>query len=570
MQVLSQQAKDGASWSNVTGIFNLIGATYIYQPWFAQVGGNVSFAATKGQNSSTDGSSTDNNQSAIVGSATLNLFPVSRFPFMASIDRTDSQVSGSFVTTPYTNTRFNLRQGYRSENGAQNGTIGFDRSEVQQLNYIGNDVVNAVYGDYSLALENQTIQMNGRYSQTNRDINGENSRLINYFASHNYRADSNINVASNVMYSDNRLRYLINNNLSDSAGRYMQLSTSASWRPEDEDIPLSVTGGLFVLDASSSYNGDSSSSQSVSGNLSSTYSYNSNLMLSANGLVTQLNNRGGNGANGLLTNMGVAANYAGDPLMFGKNSYNWNLGASANHQTGVANGDNFLVMLQANHSLTRDIALSDQQTLQLTASQGLSQNSDQIFGTSSTLSNSAGTTWRFSGGDQGSGSVGLSVSDMRTTGYNEGHFQYVYLQLNGNGQLSPRSSYSSNITVQWSMQDTRTLVVNASPILGTIAYYNTENHRMTVFGSANYNHSQAFGVPGLRYNLSLNANTQLADSRLFGDPAALPERYTYWLENRFDYRIGKLDLTFTATVMESAGKENAQVFFRVNRAFGKY
>lgn len=571
VQMLRQQTQDNKSnWSNYTGIFNLRGASYIYAPWMAQVAANLSFTGTRGTSSGEGTGSFSNDQTSIVGGAMLNLFPQSRFPFLATIDRTDSQVNGSFVTSPYTNTRINLRQSYRSESGQQNGNIGFDRSVVEQRSAVGTDTVNAVYGDYSHAFENQTTQINGRYAQTDRDYNGESSRLMNYYARHTYRYEENLNLETNTMFNDNRLRYLVNNSLVNSSGRYLQMNSSASWRPEDEEIPLAVTAGVMVLDASSNYQGESSKSQSVSGNMSATYAYSDNLMLMGSGLVSKLNNKGSSGGQDVLTNFGLAANYAGTPLTFGNYSYNWNAGSSVNRQSGGSFGSNTMTMLQANHSLGREIPLGDRQSVQLSASQGVTQSNDQIIGNSTTLNHSAGSTWRFTAGDQTFGSVGVTFSDNRTTGANEGDYQYIYLQLNGNGQLTPRSSFSVNMTVQWSMQDTQTLVVNNSPFLGTTAYYTDRTSRTSIFGSANYSHSRAFDVPGLRYNLSLNANTQMGDERLYGNANGNPERYTWWLENRFDYAIGKLDLSTTGTLTEVGGKKNAQIFFRATRNFGKF
>ena len=568
VQMRRQQASAGSSWTDAMGTFNLRGASYLYAPWLAQVSGNIGL--TTGQrnaNSSDSNSNSSDNNNSIVGGATLQLFPVSRFPFMATFDRSDSRTNGTFVNQDYTNTRFNLRQTYRTESGAQNGTIGYDRSVVETMQN-GKDVVNALYGDYSHAFENQTTQMNGRYSQTDRDYNGESSKLINYYARHTYRFEENLNLETSTMLNDNTLRYRVNNSLNDSHGRYLQMNASASWRPEyEDDLPLSVTGGVGVLSSVSDYNGDSSEAKSMSGNLSATYNYSPNLTLMGSGLVTRLNTNGGNGQ--LLTNVGGAATYVGDPLEYEKFSYNWNVGSSANRQTGTSGGDNLIGMLQASHSLGRDIQLSERQGVNLSLSQGMSHSSDQIIGSSSTLNHSAGGTWRVNGSDQTYGSVGLSVSDMLTTGANEGHYQYVYLQLNGNGQMSPRSSFSANLTVQWSMQDNKTLVVNSSPF-ATTAYFTDQTKRTNIFGSATYSHSRAFNIPGLRYTFSFNANTQMSDARLYGDASANPERYTYWFDNRFDFRIGKLDLSATGTIMEVGGKKNAQVFFRATREFGKF
>ncbi|MFC5302941.1 hypothetical protein [Azospira restricta] len=574
---MRRQQMDGGSSSSTVGLFNLRASSYIYEPWLAQVSGNLGITSGRSSSTSSAASGTGSSgnqsdtQSTVIGGGMLHLFPMSRFPFMATFDRSDSRANGTFVSTDYTNTRIGLRQSYRTESGAQNASLGFDRSVVE-TSQSGLDTVNAVYGNYSHAFDNQTTQMNGRISQSRRDLNGESSRLINYYARHTYRFEDNLNAETSTMLNDNTLNYRSNGVLANSHGRYLQLNSSVSWRPEseyeDEVHPLSVIAGINLFTSASSFNNESSESKSLSGNVSATYAYSPNLTFMGTGLATRITNS--NGDPQLLTNVGGAATYIGDPLTFGKFSYNWNVGGSANRQGGGTSGANRLLAMQGSHSLGRDFPLTTAQSIQLSLSQSVSHSSDQLIGNSTTLNHTAGSTWRIQGGDQSFGSVGLSFSDMVTTGANEGHYRYLYLQVNGNGQLSPRSSLSANLTVQWSMQETQRQVTTSSAGFGSSPIFTDQNKRTNVFGSLNYAHTRAFGVSGLRYNLSFNANTQMVDSRLLGDVAAQPERFTYWLENRFDYRIGMLDLSATGTIIETGGKKNAQVFFRATRQFGKF
>ncbi|HEX5801797.1 MAG TPA: hypothetical protein VFY24_02135, partial [Azospira sp.] len=298
------------------------------------------------------------------------------------------------------------------------------------------------------------------------------------------------------------------------------------------------------------------------------YAYSQNLTLLGSGLVTRVANADGQAQ--VLTNVGGAASYAGDPLTFGNFSYNWNVGGSMNRQGGGTVGGNRLWTTQGSHSLSRDYPLSETQAVNLSLTQSLSHSSDQLIGAATTLNHSAGATWRVFGAAQSYGSVGLSFSDNVTTGTNEGHYRFINLQINGSGQLSTRSSISANLSLQWSMQETTQQQTTTAPGFGGGSVLTQQSARTAVFGTLNYAHSRAFGVSGLRYNLSFNANTQRVDARLFGDATAQPDNFTYWLENRFDYRIGMLDLSATGTLVETGGKKNAQVFFRATRQFGKF
>ncbi|HEX5804027.1 MAG TPA: hypothetical protein VFY24_13460, partial [Azospira sp.] len=461
LQTSRQRQADGAGSSALQGLFNLRASSYIYQPWLAQISGNLGITSGRSTatSASTDsGSATADQrtaQSSLTGGGVLSLFPMSRFPFVATFDRSDSQSSGAFVSSAYTNTRLGLRQSYRTDSGAQNATVGYDRSVVESTNGSEN-TVNALYGNYSHAFTNQTTQMNGRISQSESGASGESSRLINYYARHTYRFDENLNVETSTTLNDNLLNYRSGNTLSASRGRYVQLNSSASWRPEseyeDEISPLSVTGGFNMYTATTDFNGQASQSRTMSANVAANYAYSQNLTLLGSGLVTRVANADGQAQ--MLTNVGGAASYAGTPLTFGNFSYNWNVGGSMNRQGGGTLGANRLWTTQGSHSLSRDYPLSETQAVNLSLTQNLSHSNDQRIGAATTLNHSAGATWRVFGAAQSYGSVGLSFSDNVTSGTNEGHYRFINLQINGNGQLSAQSSISANLSLQWSMQET--------------------------------------------------------------------------------------------------------------------
>ena len=161
---------------------------------------------------------------------------------------------------------------------------------------------------------------------------------------------------------------------------------------------------------------------------------------------------------------------------------------------------------------------------------------------------------------------------MVPSGANAGHFRYFNLQLNGQGQFSQRSSGSVNLTFQWSAQNIPQVQDNtvfvSSPQNTTLN--TSRNSAMNVFGSAVYQHQRVFGMPGLRYTMSFNANTLARDERMAGDVNGSVDRLTYSLDNRFDYRIGLLDFQLKGMITESAGKKNALIFFKATRDFGRY
>jgi hypothetical protein len=560
----------GASSSDLQEFLSLRAASYIYQPWFAQVNGNVQL--TNNQSSSSGGGSGSTNSQqqgrGISGGGTLRLFPVSRFPFQANYDVSDSRNNADLVSSNYTNTRFGARQNYQPEDGAYTLTGGYDSSTINSSDF-GKDSVATWFGGFSRNTDIQSMQGNLNYSQSDRSQNGDSSRLLSFDSRHTYRIEENLSYDSLATIVDNTLNYTTPSGVSSNHGRYMQFNSNLTWRPEDEDIPLYVTGGWRSLSALSETNGTSSTSQSMGVNLSATYMPTANLSLSGNGLMTRLANS--TGGSQLLTLIGGGATYTGDPLNFGNYSYNWSAGASGSQQSGGGGtgnaglNSNTSLTGQFNHNLSRVIGAGEADSWYLTVGQSLAETSSTQVGNTSSLTNSAGVSYRAIAGDAYNGTASFNANDMLTTGANAGHFRYFNLQLNGQAQFTTRSSGSINLTFQWS-EHKDTQVQNNTVYFNSAAQASATN----IFGSAVFQHQRAFGVPGLRYTMSFNANTLARDDRLAGDVNASVERVTYSFDNRFDYRIGLLDFQLKGLVTETAGKKNALIFLKATRDFGRY
>jgi hypothetical protein len=187
---------------------NIRGSSYIYAPWLATVSGDL--GVVTGTNHTTgadsDGGSMQNNNSSIVGGGNLDLFPASRFPFSASFNRSDSRVSGTSVTSDYTNTRFGLRQSYRTEDSQQSLTANFDHSTVTMQGG-QTDTVNALYGNYSVPLGPFNNMLSARVSVSDRSGTGEGATLLSVNSTHSYKSENNFTLQAFSNYTDNNLRY---------------------------------------------------------------------------------------------------------------------------------------------------------------------------------------------------------------------------------------------------------------------------------------------------------------------------------------------------------------------------
>lgn len=557
---MSRSSSSSSSSSEVSEFINLRGsaASYIYQPWFARVNGNIDLGLTQGKTSS-ESQSDKTNSLSISGGGALNLFPSSRFPGQVTYDVSNLNNSSTINTdNDLSSTRFGIRQSYRPVSNAYNVSGGYNNSTFSSSTQSDNRV-DVLFGNFSTSFGSQRLSTSANYSQSTGDNLGQNSSLLNLSANHYYQVRDNLLFDSFAAFNDNLLTFQSGSGSTENRGRTMQLNTNASWHPEeDEDgnvIPLNVNAGARFANFRNDTTGSSTTNQSLSANVAALYAYSSNLSLSGNGLMTQVSS---NNSTQTLTLLAAGANYSGDPRTIGKFDYNWNAGANGSQQTGGSSGSILSLNEQLGHSLSRAIALSETSLMSVNLGQSLSHSSSSQSDSTASLSHNAGANYSTTFSERTQGSVNLNLSDTITTGANASHYNNLTLSSLGTMQINARSSASVNMSIQRSASTTSTLD-------------GLDNRSVTtsMLGTANYQHQRAFGVPRLRYNANLNANTmsRSSDDRLAGNVNATNEDLTYEFDNELNYRIGLLDFQLRGTINSSDGNTNTMIFFRVTRDF---
>lgn len=562
---LQRSSSSGGATSVSQAMFsNLSAASYIYAPWAATVTGRIGMTTGwSDSGAASGGQSSSNRSNTVVGGGDLNVFPASRFPFQAYFDRSDSRASGNLVSSDYVNDRYGIRQSYRAAEGTTSAGFQLDRSVVDSVRS-GRDLVTALSGSFATDIGIVRNSVSGRYSLGERQQTGEKARLMGFNTSHSATLEDNLNVSGNFDFVDNTLQGGATGLQSDARTRFMQGGAFATWMPEfdeREDLPLTLSGSVRYSVLQAEFGGQTVDSRSFGANVNGLYRFSPNLTGGANAGVNQV--ASGAGAALLLTTLGANVNYVGDPLTFGKYSYNWNTGASANWQSGA--GDipaNAFFGAQAGHSVSRFFALSDADTVSLSLSQTASLAQNQVTGNSLSLSHSAAASYGLRWGERFTGNATGTLSDTLTTGDNAQHFRMLSLGFYGLGQLSPLSSANVNLQFNWTDQDS---------ILQFDGFRSSANDQhMSLLGSASYSHSRFVGVRGLRYTLLFTADTRLRDDRLFGDTNGVIDRTRWTLSNRLDFRFGMLDFRANLAINDVGGKKNALLFFQATRQFGAY
>lgn len=530
------------------------GGTYIWQPWFAQLTGGVGLLTSDSRNGTSQGSagplSYGADSTTVIGDGLLAVFPVSRFPFQARYERSDSRASGELTTSDYQATRVGLRQDYRPAQGGSNYSVNYDRSVLESSTF-GRDTVDVLGARMNRQSASQNLDVTADRSSNTRARGGE-SLLNRVTGLHSYRDGAALSVESLASLNTNEFRDGVGAGFAENNSRFLQLNSFANWRPE-AGSPWYITGGGRLFQSEFEGNATRSETQLLSGIFTANYQLDRNTILLGGAGLSRVTT---DTASDLITTQNAGATYHSDAIKLGNFNYNLSLGGNAANESGGPFGSRQNVTAQFAHYVTRNSSLGPASTLSYNLGQGLSSAYDSVTGPSQALLNSAGASWTRAAGERATTYVSLTIADSRRTGYGEGDFQLANLQVSGQVQFDRNASATANLTVQSTRQSTPD-----APATG----FDTN-----ATGGLSYQHTRAFGVPQLRYYAVYAADEMLYSSRRQGDVNAPLERVNQSLEQRLEYRIGRLEARLTARIAEIEGRRSDLVYFRVSRQFGAF
>lgn len=546
--------------------------SYIWQPWFAQVDGNLGVSTTR---NSTGGEFSGKTRTlALTGHGQLRLLPVSRFPFEAHFEKTDNRMSDELVSVEgYSGQRFGFSQQHIRAGG--DAMFGWDRA-MQESERSGRDRQDSMRFSASHHLEKQRFSFNGDRSRNVRERTGESATMSNLTVQHSFTPAAAVSIENmgNVSRSDYRLRG------GDSRTELAQLSSLAFWRPLD--MPLTVTGGARLLgmgaESGASEFGPALESRlrNANLNLGLTYDLSRAVQLNASANVNM------NEANGQRTvsgNQSAGAGYRPDSKKIGRFDYNWGASAMINNASGSNTAGSHLTM-QLSHSLMRSVALGAAGALSFEANQGFSgttmiDGAESASSASRHVTHGGAVSWsRYQ--DGGSALVRLSASDSRALDADKTYFQLINFQASSNVPTGGYTSWSGSLTIQAVRQGGRS-IPGTSLSGGTVIEARRDNSFVTTSsGSVTYQNSRFLGMRRLRFVSDLRLNSQ-ALLPMLGGPQ--DQEMAAW-QNRLDYSIGRMQFrvnTLLAQITAPAGdnqsgesrtKLNKSIMFSVTRTFG--
>ena len=532
-----------SAFTRHSAVANVNASTYIYEPWVAVVSAGLGVTLSRLNDGGASGG-----DKFVTGSARVNIFPMSRFPFEARYLRSDSGTDVDLgADQRYRLTRYGETQRYRSEEGTQQYLASFDRF-TQDSGEVGKDIQNALQFDASTRVKrDHELQLMATWNHNQRVNTAERNDYETILARHAFRPDSTLSLENSVNFTHTASRYAA----AESDLRIFQLSSIAFWRPESK--PFTVNGSIRMFSLDNGTGSDSSGTRVVNASAGINYVFNRNLRVLGGISLSDTNSGGEHNRTAAGT---LGATYQGDTIEFGKYRYDWFAGATGIATGGASERNGFSTNGVVGNSLSRGFDLGNGAALTFNLSQNLSVLTGAQVEGSKQLFHSGSVTWNKNEPESNASSfVRLSLTDSRyLDGYRE-TLQLVNLQFTRTLDLGRDRALSGNMTVQTTRRVSRQPGIEHS--------VNNGSPETTVSADLNYRHQNLFGVPRLVFFSQLQINRQ----ELIQSLGAPSERQLFSWENRLDYNIGQLEMRLLLRLSELDGTQYRLVMLRATRRF---
>ena len=539
------------------GSLKLNAATYIYQPWIAQLEGGVRLSLRD-----TDLDTGDSDGRLVTGEGLLRMFPLSSFPFEAFFERTDSSVDTDLTGLDLDLTRFGVQQRYTSGEG-NNFRFRYERSEITQLaknpdsDDLREDIADLLQLGFNRTFGKHSLILDANLNSVDRQNTADDTTTVFSLLSHRYRPGPRFNAEDRVTY--NR-QDITQNNLGITTD-VIELNSFGFWRPQTEK-PLLVNGTFRILDFNTSRLGQDSNRNSATATLGSSYQWSPRWFFTADGSVTRVEDDDEENINHFQR---LRAEYNSDiTRVLGFNA-DWFVGAAASNRSDDL-GTVQSIDPEFGYELRRDKLFSGGSVLIFNAGQRFNFIEDTEGRSVQALFSNLGLSWTQSGGSISS-FMRLSGSDSRIfggggrRGDEDREFQVFNFQASLDRKLNRSSSLLGNVTIQ--------AVRSVNPSLSTAIDSVQGKFRPTATADLTYHNRKVFGVPQLRFRSTLRFFSD-AYFPLLDTPREPNERENKEWENRLEYSIGRVDLRLIGRLSEINSLERAFVLFQVRRFFGEF
>ncbi len=542
-------------------------ASYLWQPWFAQVRFGVGFVASTDSNGHEGEPRVAATGNTITGHGQLNVFPASRFPFTLRAEATDSRTNVEALGTDLQTRRLSLLQSYRPESGNDHYQLQIDASRL--LADGQRDTLLSVEGDALWLRGAHRFELGANWAD-NRASNGrERTRLSALTARHGFHPSDQLGIDSLASWYESRSRFRDDALALDLGTAVEQLSTLLTWRPREGDLPLAVLPNTLIVGSARWVGARSLGSfgapslQSANATLGASADVTPSWRISGAASVNQFDAEDSELQRSASVN--ASAGWVPRGWDWGPWRYLPSLTLNAGITRGNDDSDREFGATQLTHGLSRDWQFADADRVSLSATQSVGALVDSTpvqREHTTTLTHSLGVVWQTVSDASSQQFASASVSDYRSRNGEDISFQLVNLQWSQRMQLSRVSSWSGSVT----LQATRSRLTQRDPLSGEPVEFD-DGWRNFASGTLNYDHQRAFGVPRLRFSLLASISTQQLARRSAGDVDAPLRFVSRSLEARLDYTIGKLEARLSARAARVDERNVAALVARLQRRF---
>ncbi|VAX01426.1 hypothetical protein MNBD_GAMMA22-1950 [hydrothermal vent metagenome] len=521
-------------------------SSYIWQPWFALVDGNISVTSDNRENSD----QVNVNNKYLRGKLRLNFFPSSRFPLLLYAEKTSNERYDELFARNIVNTVIGVRQQYISLDGRQYYSAKVERTEREDI--------------AQESFTNELLDLKARYKMNNSILyaNVDYSKIekptrddaVNYAitARHSYANKSNLTLENTVSTTQSHSDFITNS----SDSRNDQLSSFLLWRPE-KNSNLNITASLRVSDLEQKYQqydlnltpntAKQNQRATININQGLIYNYSPRITFTESLNGTQLTS---DTSEQFIGSESVGATYNSGSIDNVIGFYNWYASTNLNRQHGNSMATEKFFKNQLGHSLSKEISITNKVKVQSTFNQSIVYDLKSSREDSSLLNHSVTASWSDSNFFNSS-SLRFIFTDIRNMSFEDSSFQLINLQYFHNYRLSRNTFFIANITLQKSQNTTDQKTTNTQ-------YTN---------GQLSYNNSHFINVLGLSFKSELRISNKVNDGEELTSTRYGAYRDNIW-RNEIVYRIGLLESRASLDYVKNANQYDRVLKFQITRRFG--
>lgn len=564
--------EEGSGATNFSEQFSATGSSYVWQPWFLRVNGNLN----AGLSQLRDASSRQDSRTWTTGLGGQFL-PGTRTPFNANISHsgssTESKSASGTTQSDASTLNLGLSQAYSPLDGSFSSTFayGYMKSDFTSASSAGATqnyatVAENFSGSIGIPIRSenpQSLGINGNLATTRNEQAAARTRTGNLNALHSlYLEDYVMNLSSdaNVNINESTTGNTINKAV------ISQLGTAMDWVPSD-DYPLTVNGSARLFDSQTTAGNTRSGVSAATLTGAAIYPLNRNWRFTsqASSAFTQFTQAEGGGIRRQSHTLGAGAAWSGDGLVFQRGAWGHNItygaGSSVTSSynrdgSGAAESDTALSSnANAGQVFSRDIEVEGGKPVRVSLSEGYGVSAAATGSAPNhTLNHAVTVNWEATPRPDTRWVLNGSASDGRSFGTTN----QVYQQLSGIASADVTTSPYSSLTATGSSAFSRQMGSGSAS-------------RWSGSGNAGvrYTHSRFADVSGLIYQAQYNLTVR---EKLVTRPGGGLTGDGFELEHiasqSWSWRLGLLGWKVDHSVTKFGSRGIGQsIFFSVTRDF---